>query len=114
MYIGIIGHSGEDKMNIAHLYGNTLSWILEHPGHETPTLEFIKEYYSWCESLSDNSNWIKPDLYYASFAHPLKAIVSMITGSKRLSITNTIVLIGIISNAYTNLFNTFILNLLTH
>ena len=41
MYIGIIGHSGEDKMNIAHLYGNTLSWILEHPGHETPTLEFI-------------------------------------------------------------------------
>ena len=57
MYIGIIGHSGEDKMNIAHLYGNTLSWILEHPGHETPTLEFIKDYYSWCESLSDDSNW---------------------------------------------------------
>lgn len=80
MYIGIIGHSGEDKMNIAHLYGNTLSWILEHPGHETPTLEFIKDYYSWCESLSDDSNWVKPDIYYASFAHPLKAIVSMITG----------------------------------
>lgn len=82
MYLGIIGKSGCDKIKISRLFGKTIVWIMTHlDSTSTPSFDYIYNFINWCNALnSDQKLEEDNEIYYASFAHPLKAIVSMITG----------------------------------
>ena len=83
MYIGIIGHTGDDKLKLSQLIGETVNWIVTHKEeNENPSFDFQLHFYEWYNELNENRAISNPSqqVYYASFSHPLKMVVSMITG----------------------------------
>lgn len=81
--IGIIGGSGTDKLKISRLYGQTLHWMVTRADiPDEMTYDFMIEFNKWCDEI-DGGNYTDSnthDVYYASFSHPLKMAISMITG----------------------------------
>lgn len=83
MYIGIIGHTGDDKLKLSQLIGETVNWIATHKEEKkNPSFDFCLHFYEWCDELDKDGAISNPSqrVYYASFSHPLKMVVSMITG----------------------------------
>lgn len=80
--LGIIGYSGDDKLRVAHLYGETLSWMLKNRDSldETPSYDYTIEYMKWCEYIEAYKLAPTEGIYYASFSHPLKMTVALMTG----------------------------------
>lgn len=77
LYIGIIGQSGDKKELISRLIGNTIAWQYTH-NQTVMDMDYMCEFIKWCDKSPEELTEAK-DVYYASFADPLKAIISMIT-----------------------------------
>ena len=52
MYIGIIGHTGDDKLKLSQLIGETVNWIATHKEEKkNPSFDFCLHFYEWCDEL---------------------------------------------------------------